>query len=709
MKKKTACKSKNKSFSKDFILSLLKSIFIIFFVVSISVFGVVVVYLFKVSNDKIDFDMKATKLRLASVVYASDDGKNFSEYTRAYDMENRIWVDFKDIPKCMKDAIIAIEDKRFYNHPGVDFKRTVGAIFNMFTGHDSYGGSTITQQLIKNLTEENDVSITRKTKEIFRALNFEKNYSKDEILEAYLNMVNFGNSCRGVQAAANTYFGKKISDCSIAECAAIAGITQNPTAYNPFYNPENNKKRRETVIEEMFSQSKISQDEYNKAMDESSKMTFSNMLELNKNAGPVRDWYTEAMFNDIINDLSEKFGIGKSAASQMLFTQGLKIYSAIDKNAQSIAESVIEKSPSLAQDKSLELGYTMMDLNGRVLASIGSREKKTANSLFDRANFAKRQPGSSIKPIAVYAPAIDEGLYNYSSLIPDQPLENFYGKGKPGPGNWYGGYKGNVTLEWAIEQSANAPAVQALKRLTNRKSFDFLTNKLGFKNLDDMDLVSDPSLALGGMHGGVTVREMTAAFQIFGNGGVYNRPYMYYYVLDRKGKILLDNRSNGGKRAISSKTATIMNRLLRNAILNGTGKSANIDSWEVIGKTGTTNKNKDSWFVGLTPYAVSGIWTGYNTPKTLSSTAYAKTIWKEIMSKYLSNKPNKTFGLDSNVRQMQFCKNTGGLALPGTCSNVGTGYYADDNMPPACTEFGVVDFNMSDIYDINPDENIGGE
>ena len=386
----------------EIINKIIKSFLLVFLIVSFFVTGVLAVYIFKISNDNVEFDMSASKLHLASVVYASDNDKDFYEYTKAYDTENRIWVDFNDIPVHMKNAMIAIEDKRFYNHPGVDFKRTVGAIFSMFKGGKSYGGSTLTQQLIKNLTEENEVSITRKLKEIFRALNFEKKYSKDEILEAYLNTVNFGGACRGVQAASNTYFGKNIKDCSIAECAAIAGITQNPTAYNPFYHPENNKIRRETVISEMLSQSKITQDEYNKAMEESSKMTFSKMAELNKNSGPIRDWYTEALFNDVINDLSEKLSIGKSAAQKMLYTQGLKIYSAVDTRAQSIAESVVEKSSMLSKDKNLELGYIMMDLNGRVLASIGSREKKTANSLFDRANYAKRQPGSSIKPISVY-------------------------------------------------------------------------------------------------------------------------------------------------------------------------------------------------------------------------------------------------------------------------------------------------------------------
>lgn len=631
-------------------VKVLKTFLVIFLVIAFFMFSTGLVYLFQVANDKVEYDVKASKLLLSSIVYINGEDGSTKEYTRAYDTENRIWADFDKIPKHMKDAIIAIEDKRFFEHSGVDWIRTAGAAINLVTGSDTYGGSTLTQQLIKNLTGENQTSITRKVKEIFRALNFERENSKDEILEAYLNVVHFGAGCYGVQAAAKKYFEKDIADCSIAECATIAGITQNPTAFNPLLHPENNKKRRETVLYEMFSQSKITEDEYNKAIEESNKMTFKNSTS-KKGVLPehVRDWYTEALFNDVVNDLSQKYKISKSAAQKMLYTQGLQIYSAMDEKAQRAAESVIWDSNILSGDKKLELGYLMMDFNGRILASVGSRAKKTANSLFDRANFAKRQPGSSIKPIAVYAPAIDLGLYDYNSTLPDAPIENFYGIGKPGPRNWYGGYKGSVSLQWAIEQSANAPAAQVLRKLTNRKSYDFLTKKLFMSSLSETDLVSSSALALGGLNVGVTVREMVAAFQIFGNGGMYNKPFTYFYVLDRNGKILLDNRNNISTRAISEKTATVMNRLLRNVVVSGTGRLANIKNWEVIGKTGSTNSNKDSWFVGETPWAVAGIWTGYNLPKRLSSTAYSKQVWKAIMGKYLEGKEQKDYVLDNSA------------------------------------------------------------
>ena len=524
-------------------------------------------------------------------------------------------------------------------------------------------------------------------KEIFRATSFEKEYSKDEILEAYLNVVNFGSGCRGVQSAAQRYFNKKIQECSVAECATIAGITQNPTAFNPFFHPEANKKRRETVINEMFEQGKITKTEFDAAMKESSEMQFASAASDDEDtAVPVRNWYVEAMFCDIINDLSLKYKISKDTASEMLFTQGFQIYSAMDEKAQNAAESVISDGSLMPPDKKIEVGYVMMDFNGRVLASVGSREKKTGNLWFDRANKARRQPGSAIKPIAVYAPAIDLGLCNYSSIIPDQPIPNFYGDGKPGPNNWYGGYKGDVTLQWAVQQSANAPAAQVLSRLTCAKSYDFLTKKLGFHSIGDEDKFNMSGLAMGGFTHGVTVKEMTAAFQIFGNGGIYNKPFTYFYVKDRNGNTILDNTNQIGSRAIKEETATIVNRLLRTVVTQGTGKGADIENFEVVGKTGSTNDDKDSWFIGETPVAVAGIWTGYDSPRKLPNIGFSKRMWKAIMEKYVAGKESKAYNLSENVKQIGYCGETGMQAVPGVCPECIQGYFSLSNEPKICTK-----------------------
>lgn len=680
---------------KNIIKMSLKAVFTIFMVMFITgvVAGVsIFAYIMTLTDNKIDYNVKDARLNLTSFVYVNDENGVPKEYESFHSSENRVWVDFNEIPKNMKDAMVAIEDKRFYKHKGVDWVRTTTAIINLATGGKTYGGSTLTQQLIKNLTEDNEASLTRKVREIFRALNFEKEYSKDEILEAYLNVVNFGSGCNGVQSAANLYFGKDIKDCSIAQCAAIAGITKNPSAYTPLVYPENNKIRRNIVINAMYDQNMITKDEYNKALEESENMKFVGHKNTSDNSisSDIRSWYTDALFNDVMEDLQNKLGIGKTAAESMIYTQGLKIYSAMDLRAQNIVESVVKDKSIMPTDPKLEMGCVMMGYDGRVLATLGSRKTKTGNLLYDRANQARRQPGSTIKPLAVYAPIIDAGMYNYSSLIKDEPLRGANvtssGVAKDWPVNWYGGYKGRVTLQWAIEKSANAPVAQLLNELTPAKSYEFLTRKLGLTHLDSQDANSLAALATGGTHVGVTVREMAAAFTIFGNGGMYNKPFTYYYVEDRDGNIILDNRDNVGKRAISSETATIMNRALIKVVegAEGTGRRARISGCKVYAKTGTTTDNHDSWFIGGTPYSLLGVWYGYDNPKHMTSTRYAVNTWKAMTTKYISGKKPMDYNYDPNVKELQYCKETGKLAREGVCGSTATGYYAPSNIPEVC-------------------------
>lgn len=690
-------KSKNSLFfNLQLILKLLTrlglSILTIIFLTVIMVFFSLASYRSSLLKNDIALNINASKMALTSFVYVNDEDGNPQEYQRVYNLENRVWVDFQNIPQYMKDAAVAIEDKRFYEHKGVDWIRTFGAAVNLLGGSQSYGGSTLTQQLIKNITEDNQVSLARKIREIFRATQLEEIYSKDEILESYLNVVNFGSGCRGVQAAANVYFGKNIQDCSLTECATIAGITQNPAAYNPIYHPENNRERREIVLREMFGQNKISREEFDEAMEVSANMNFSEAekrAEKEISSAAIRNWYVETLLRDVVNDLCTKYHIGKSTAEDMLYTQGLKIYSAMDKKAQNIVENTLKDPSVMPKDKNLQLGYIMMGFDGRILATVGSRNEKKGNLLYDRANVGRRQPGSTIKPLSAYAPAIDWGIYNYSSLIPDEPLKidsDGSNKIRNWPENWYKSYKGRVTLQWAIEKSANAPAAQVVNFLTPRKSYEFLTKKLEMNSLDSHDANSLAALATGGTHYGVTPREMTAAFQIFGNGGKFCRAYTYFYVTDRNDNVILDNRDAIPTQAISETTATIMNRLLRNVIIGpeGTGRSANIPGWEIIGKTGTTNDDYDSWFIGMSPYAVAGIWTGYDNPKRIGETAAAIRIWKNIMAKYIEGKPKIDYNYSDKVTAANYCKTSGKL-VGSICSASAVGYYDQNNMPELCT------------------------
>lgn len=339
------------------------------------------------------------KLDYNSVIYVQNEEGQFEEYLSLHSSENRVWVNFSEIPEYMKDAIIAIEDKRFREHNGVDWKTTFAAVGKLFTGGNG-GGSTITQQLIKNITGKNEVSILRKVREIFMALKLEEEYSKDEILEAYLNIVHFGSGCNGVEAAAQLYFGKSIQDCTLAECAAIAGITQNPYKYNPLMFPDNNKERQQLVLSEMYDQEKITQAEYDEAMEQSEHMTFVGysqeaQSEEEEEDTSVWNWYIEDLYDDVTEDLMDLYDCDKSKAEDMLYHSGLKIYCAMDPEAQKIAEEEYANEANYSTDSAVESGFMMMDYNGRVLATVGSRQEKTGNLWFSYATDAKRQPGST--------------------------------------------------------------------------------------------------------------------------------------------------------------------------------------------------------------------------------------------------------------------------------------------------------------------------
>ncbi len=680
--------------AKSTVKILLKAILTIFIILAISgaiVAASLISFIMSMKDEGANMDLGELKLDYTSFIYVNDKNGNPVEYQRLYSSQNRVWVSYDKIPKSMKDAMVAIEDKRFYDHQGVDWFSTFGAATKLFVkGGGSGGGSTLTQQLIKNITGESQVSLTRKVKEIFSAINLEKKYSKDQILEAYLNVVNYGSGCQGVQAAANLYFNKDISQCDIAECAAIAGITKSPSYYSPLISEktrENNKIRQQTVIQAMYDQGKISKAEYDTAMAKSEHMVFSTKKSDEAvDATPIQNWYIDAMFDDVVADLQTHYNCSKEEAESKMYHAGLKIYSAMDTSAQTIAENTMKDPSKFTSDSKIQMGYFMMDYSGRVLATVGSRGTKTGNRLFSNAIDAKRQPGSSIKPISSYLVAVETGKLNYSTLMNDEPVENYFPDGSAGPTNWYKKYNGLMTANHALEISSNAVAAQICKIVSPKACYNFLTDKLHFSNLNaKTDSVEVAAMAIGGLNGGVTVKEMTSAYQIFGNGGKYFKPYTYYYVKDHDGNVILDNRKEIGSQVISSSTSTILHKLMRNVIYGpeGTGRNAAISGWNEYGKTGTTDFNKDSWFVGGTPYAVAGIWTGYSTPKTLSNTTVAISVWKDIMKKYLSDKPKLNFNYDTDVVQATFCKDSGKLAGPN-CTHTDVGWYKKGTFTEVC-------------------------
>ena len=654
------------------------------------------IYVLKIANEPTGIDLNARSLNLSSFIYVENpENDKFEEYQTLYGTENRIWVDLNDMPEAMPKAIVAIEDKRFYEHHGVDWKRTGSAVVSLLTGSNNYGGSTLTQQLIKNITDDSEVSLTRKLREIFRALNIEREYSKDDIIEAYLNVVNFGNNCQGVESAAQLYFDKPIGKCTLAECAAIAGITQNPSRWNPLVYPENNRERRELVLSEMYDQKMITKDQYDEAMAESANMTFVGADEENEDEDEeetvkIQNWYIDQMFWDLRRDLAKFYNISEDAASLKLYTEGLKIYCAMDTKAQEMIEKEALKV-NAEYDYDLQTAMTMIDYDGRVIATVGSSKEKEGNLEWDRASHSILQPGSSIKAVIPYPMALDTGIYNYSTLAKDQPIEkyelDYWGNWKAGPPNAYEGYFQFMTVPEALAWSSNAAAVQTLELVGIQDAYDHATNNLGFNNLAPADGTNIGALALGGMEGGVTVREMAAAMEYVGNGGMYYEPYTYYYVTDQNDTIILDNRNNKSIEAYTPETAYKMNRLLKYNVMTSTHTAssyAQIQGWDIVGKTGTTDYDRDLWFVGASPYCTLAVWSGYDQPNTVNYYGLSAITWKKVMSNYLADKTYKEFTMPDTIIPATYCMGSGLLAA-SYCANTATGYYTADDMPAYCS------------------------
>ncbi|MFI3325369.1 MAG: transglycosylase domain-containing protein [Clostridia bacterium] len=675
------------------------------------VFLSVVSFILSLSDTAIT-SLNTITLNESSTLYAIDDDGNSYPYMTFYNEENREWVDLSDISQYMIDAQIAIEDHRFYDHDGVDWYSTLGATFKLATGSGGAGASTITQQLVKNVTNNSEVSLIRKIEEIFTALNLEKEYTKDEILEYYLNIVSYGSGTNGVQAAAQLYFGKDIADCSLAECAMIAGITKNPYAYTPKSHPEAAKSRQQTVLWAMYNYGYITEDEYDQAMEESENMNYAfdttstgsvdeNEVEVittgtttvstTTTSNDVWNWYVETLVSDIIEDLSETQNVSTSYAWNMLYNGGLEIYSCMNLTIQEDIEEIFLNSSDLTGDNQLQQSFYMMDYDGAVIAVVGSVEEKTYNRGYNYATDISKQPGSSIKPISVYAPAIEEGIITYGSMVNDEAIEDYYSEGKDGPNNVSNKYLGWMTVEYALMVSQNAPSAQILKLLGISTSFSYLTENFHISTTHTEKDQTYAALATGGMAYGTTAEEMAAAFQTFGNGGIYNEPYTYTHVLNSDDELIIDNRTEEGEVAISETTANIMNKLLQNVIYGGssaTGKTVQIDGMTLFGKTGSTDNYANVWFVGGSAYAVAAVWSGYDPISSeVDEHGSSRILWKAAMEYMWENwwiyEEEQTFEYSDDFVSRTYCTDSGLLA--GTyCTHTDTGYYDINNLPSVC-------------------------
>lgn len=717
------------------------------FVVTLTIFsGIFMAYINSTMRGKVEVYLDEFETKVSTELYSQDpDTGEWVMYQTLYlNSENRIWTDLEDIPKYLQKAAIAIEDKRFEKHHGVDWKGTTRAIVYTLFGKNVQGGSTITQQLVKNVTGDNEVTVKRKITEIYRALELEKRYEKDEILEAYLNEVFFGQSCYGVVTASRMYFNKDVSDLTLAECASLMGITNNPSMYDPTlssWTRENNRERQLTILGAMLEQGKISQEEYDEAKAED--IVFSNGFTISGkyvgSDGTVTDpepeepstddtespadeeeptikgrysWFTEAMIGDVADALVEKYGITDKVrdngttytayeqAWDMVHGKGYKIYTTQNPKYQKIAEDVCYDLSNIPYTSSytnsageqvedqLQIALTIVDpTNGYVVAMIGGAGEKRADRVWNWAVNA-RQCGSAIKPVSTYAPALDDGTINGASVIDDYPML-LNGDVWPRNANWR--YQGLTALHTAIAQSLNTCAVRTNLAYGVDRSYEFLVNKLGFENLTYTDSQQVGNMALGGFEKGVTTEEMAAAYAAFVNEGVYTKPRTFVRVEDANGNVILENEAQSTV-AMKNTTAAIINHLLQEAALNGTGYEAQFSGMHIAGKTGSTNSNKDRYFVGYTPYYSCAVWAGYeHNQRIVASGNPCSAIFRKVMSAIHEELPDKDFFSCAGLTSVAVCADSGMLASDNCAldvrgSRVYTALVAADNAPTSvCT------------------------
>lgn len=746
--------------------------------------GAVLVSLYVVDATASDGDLlNLDNLELAktSIIYAQNhDTGEWEEYAQLSRTNHRIWVNLDQIPDDMKWAVICLEDKDFYTEPGVNFKRTASVTLNLvltkLTGgklslySSLQGASTLEQQLIKNITGDNGTDgsdgVTRKLREIFRALGVDNRYSKDTILEAYLNTISLTGTIAGVEAGANEYFNKPVEELSLPECASIAAIIRSPQSYSPIANPEQHLARRNYVLKLMLDQGKITQEEYQEAVDTPLTLADSTS-DSGEKTSSVNSYYTDAILNQLKKDIMAKEDCGEEQALNTIYNGGLRIYAAVDPYLQSQMETMMlnaddqyfpacwrevaedevasgEGEPLYNEDGSrktdsngtpmvrvrIQAAAVTMDYSGRVLAVGGGIGEKTADLVLNRAIDSPRQTGSSAKPIAAYCLALENQAINFSSLIPDAPFYTAEDEKVPNetyfrrqgwnvnnppaaaygiteawrdwPSNFDRQYNhgtrygtidaSSVTVATGLANSYNTTAVWVGSYVGTDNMYNFVHDTLHVDSLQPSDADYSP-IVLGGQTVGVTPLELCAAYQIF-NEGKYTTPYLYSEVTNDVGEIYIDKTGEiTTTEALTKETATIMNRLLRGVFVGGTasGLTPSAGGMEAVGKTGTTTDNKDYTFVGLTPYYVTSLWCGYDTPYDMtkvssSASTILKKAWKSYMEMVQGGLEPKSFPYSENVVRAAYCTVTGDLAGPACPS--ATGYYTQDNMPAQCTAHG---------------------
>ncbi len=676
-------------------------------------------------------DLSDLTLDLNSTIYYVDGNKQIQVQQEIDAKMDRKWISYEDIPEDMIHAAVAVEDHRFYRHQGVDWVTTIQACARMFFGDSSVGGSSITQQLIKNTFGNSSVTVQRKLLEIFQATQMEKRYDKNTILEYYLNVIYLGQNCNGIKTAAETYYGKEVEKLTAAECASIIGITNSPTYYDPYQNPENNRKRTETILWLMRNQGYLTEEEYKQELSRELVLKYGidfedkmaaceiescgykdtvstlvqkdslyycpncgNQMQVEQNASTgVYSYHTEAVVKDVAKALAEQDGVEWTYATQEFYMQriqtgGYHIYSTLNWDVQQQVEEIyynMDNLPTVRGGQQLQSAIVIVDnTTGDIVGVAGGTDQKVGYFGWDRSD-TELQSGSSIKPISVYGPAFELGVITPATVVKDLPLNYNGGSNWPRNDNWR--YNYSRTIYSAVTSSVNAVCAWTLDMIGTDYSFDFAKNKFGISTLieeyvDSSGTVHSDNdyapLAMGAQTWGVTVRDMAAAFATYANKGVYREARTFTKVFDNNGNLVLDN-SQHQEQIVSQKTVDYMNYCLVNATNNGTGYEADLSySYGITtaGKTGTTTGNKDRWYCGFTGYYTAAVWCGYDDPAAINPVYVnnpSAVLFKNVMGPLHKGRKNIALYNSSLMNGVSVCLDSGKLASDACTNDIRAG------------------------------------
>ena len=689
-------------------------------VISVTVIGsAFTVYIVNLMEGTSEITLDNVSSNYATYIYAQDERGNWITYDiLTSEGEKRTWCNLERIPQHVQDAFVYSEDERFWNHDGVDFQGILAAVRDILLGN-ARGASTITQQTIKNITGDNEddgyAGIERKLREIYRAIQLEKRYTKDDILESYLNLVSLNNNIYGVQAAANYYFNKDVADLTIGEAACIAAITRSPAANDPIDHPEKNLERRKYILDKMLENGAISTEQYDYALNEEMHLIGSMMYSTDgdesfdassvsayDNFDDVSSYYVDSVINQCVDIFMNRYGITWQEAYEKLRSGGYEIYTCVDLELQKELERKYLDMSTFTDDEDEEFpqsAFICMDYNGRVLGIVGGIGEKESPLGLNRATQSTRQPGSSIKPIASYSLAVENDMITWSSQFLDAPLlfedasaENGYMvwpvnySTSSSSHNWSRDY--NFTYQ-CLQRSLNTTAAQIVEMLSPQACFDQLYYKLHMSTLElyregHTDVARSP-MSVGALTNGVTLKDITTAYQIFGNGGRYYESTFISRILDNSGEAVYTH-GFVGETVISEASAYVMNRMMETVVSSsrGTGRAARLDGVELIAKTGTTQDWHDVWFIGCTPEYVTGLWIGYDIPADIGTSISSAKVWKNVFGDIAEAEDIKEFRASNSVVKREFCTVTGLVAGSG-CSDTSTGYYKRTNIPGVCS------------------------